>query len=346
MGTVPPVFPVALLAVPQVTGSTLHGLHDLFSSVGRDWDMVMGTRTRAARMPPVIVAAGGRDVPGANGVLVRPGRGFEDCECPALVCVPEVLVPPGRLDQPAYLEAGAWLREMHERGAVIAGVCSGSLLLAEAGLLDDGEATTHWGYCEMMKQQYPAITVCPGRALVATGPGHRVLTAGGGSSWHDLALYLVARFAGVEEAVRIARLYLIEFHQHGQAPYAALAHHRQRADPVIGACQEWIAMHYTEAAPVLAMVSRSGLPERSFKRRFKRATGLMPMEYVHTLRIEEAKQMLEASNLPIEAVAEEVGYEDASFFRRLFRRRAGMSPIEYRRRFGSLRRSLSESAAD
>ena len=91
------------------------------------------------------------------------------------------------------------------------------------------------------------------------------------------------------------------------------------------------------------MVKRSGLADRTFKRRFAVATGLSPMEYVHTLRLEEAKQMLEAGDLPIEAVANEVGYEDASFFGRLFRRKVGLTPAQYRKRFGNLRRVLQAS---
>ena len=88
------------------------------------------------------------------------------------------------------------------------------------------------------------------------------------------------------------------------------------------------------------MVERSGLTERTFKRRFARATGLSPMEYIHTLRLEEAKQMLEGGDLPVEAVANEVGYEDASFFGRLFRRKVGLTPAQYRKRFRGLRQAL------
>lgn len=106
-------------------------------------------------------------------------------------------------------------------------------------------------------------------------------------------------------------------------------------------CQAWIAEHYHEPAPVASMMRLSGLPERSFKRRFQQATGMPPLEYVHTLRLEEAKQMLEAGNETIESIANAVGYEDAGFFSRLFRRRVALTPAQYRRRFGTMRRTLS-----
>jgi transcriptional regulator GlxA family with amidase domain len=114
-------------------------------------------------------------------------------------------------------------------------------------------------------------------------------------------------------------------------------------DRHVAAVQEWIAENYAHTAPVAAMVERSTLPERSFKRRFTHATGLTPLEYVHTLRLEEAKQLLETTNVAIDVVANEVGYEDGSFFRRLFRRRVGLSPHAYRLRFSSFRRALANA---
>jgi transcriptional regulator GlxA family with amidase domain len=145
----------------------------------------------------------------------------------------------------------------------------------------------------------------------------------------------------VEAASHVARVHLVNWHDIGTQPYARLARTRQAADSVIGRCQEWIATHYREHAPVNAMVQLSGLAERSFKRRFQQATGLSPLQYVHTLRIEEAKQMLESGDAPMEQIADEVGYEDAGFFSRLFLRNVGLTPAQYRRRFGALRRALA-----
>ncbi len=113
---------------------------------------------------------------------------------------------------------------------------------------------------------------------------------------------------------------------------------------MIARCQTWIADHYHEPAPVAAMARLSGLAERTFKRRFEQATGMSPLEYVHTLRLEESKQMLEASNTPIEAIANEVGYEDAGFFARLFKRNVNLTPAQYRKRFGAMRKALTHGA--
>jgi transcriptional regulator GlxA family with amidase domain len=203
------------------------------------------------------------------------------------------------------------------------------------------EATIHWAYVASLTR-YPGVRVRPERALVVTGAGERIVMGGGGTSWQDVALFLIGRHVGLKEAREVARTYLVDWHEHGQRPFASLLIAKQTDDALITRCQEWAAMNYASASPVTAMMRMSGLPERSFVRRFTRATGMSPLEYVHRLRLEEAKQMLETGDASVEVVAAEVGYQDASFFGRLFRRHVGLTPAHYRRRFGSLRRALEK----
>ena len=169
--------------------------------------------------------------------------------------------------------------------------------------------------------------------------------AGGGTSHLDLILYLIARFVGLTEALEVAKAYLITWHDARQRPFTSLVTGKQTSDRVIARCQEWLADHYAEAAPVAAMVRLSGLSERTFTRRFVKSTGMSPLDYVQALRLEEAKQILETSDLPVEAVALEAGYQDNGFFGRLFRRRVGMTPAQYRRRWGNLHTLLRRSEA-
>jgi len=225
----------------------------------------------------------------------------------------------------------------------LAASCSGAMLLAEAGLLDGWEATTHWAWCEVLGERFPMVTVRPQRALVVSGEGQRLIMAGGGTSWMDLVLYIIARTIGVEQAIRVARVNLIDWHNVGQQPFARLARTRQVEDAEIARCQSWLAQHYDRRNPVGALVEYSGLAERSFKRRFQQATGMPPLEYVHSLRLEEAKHLLESADVSVEAVASEVGYEDPAFFGRLFRRTVNLTPAQYRRRFGALREALPKA---
>jgi transcriptional regulator GlxA family with amidase domain len=152
------------------------------------------------------------------------------------------------------------------------------------------------------------------------------MMAGSGAAWHMLALALIARFASPEEAMQVARVNLLASNDTSAVAYASLTRGRRAEDEVVARCQVWAASNYRVEAPVTQLVQLSGLPERTFKRRFTQATGLSPIEYVHMLRLEEAKQMLESTDLPVEAIAVEVGYQDASFFNRLFRRKVALTP--------------------
>lgn len=331
---------IAILAMPETTASVVYGMYDLFRSAGRDWPMVVHGRPGTELLRPRIVARRIGPLRAANDVVIQPDLALADVPPAAIVCVPEVMVAPEQPVAGRFAEEIAWLGERYAAGTTIATACSGALLLAEAGLLRGRDATSHWAYCDVLAQRYDDIRVRPGQALVVAGDGGRLVMAGGGTSWLDLALFLIARIAGVEEAMRLARLNLIDWHDAGQQPYARLVRSRQAGDAVVARCQTWIAEHYRRPAPVAAMARLSGLPERTFSRRFRTATGMAPLEYVHTLRLEEAKQMLECEDRPVEQIAHDVGYEDAGFFARLFRRKVGMTPARYRLRFGGLRRTL------
>jgi transcriptional regulator GlxA family with amidase domain len=157
--------------------------------------------------------------------------------------------------------------------------------------------------------------------------------SGASASWHDLVLYLVARHVGPAAAQAIAKFMLLQWHVDGQAPYVVFEAPTDHKDAAILDVQKWLNDYFTVAAPVEEMVKRSGLAERSFKRRFTKATGYSPIAYVQHLRIEEAKRRLERTDAPIDEISWAVGYEDPAFFRRLFKRITRITPGAYRRKF-------------
>ena len=164
----------------------------------------------------------------------------------------------------------------------------------------------------------------------ATG---RIVTAGGTTSWHDLAIHIISRHCSPGEALRIAKVYLLKWHGEGQLPYASLVRRQPHADSVVRHAEDWLSKNFRQPHGVAAVVRASGIPERSLKRRFKMATGSTLIGYVQNLRIEEAKRILETETTPLEDIAAEVGYENPAFFRRLFRRCTGLTPGQYRRMF-------------
>ncbi len=343
--TDPPIH-VALLAAPEVSASTLYGFYDVLSSTRRDWQMLHGRAEAASPFAVHVVSRDGQPLVGANGVRIVPTASFAELPRPDLVCITDMTVNPEESLAGRYDAEVAWIRGAHAAGATLASACSGAVLLAHTGLLEGLDATSHWAYCPALSQRHPSTRWHAERGLIVAGEGQRIVMGGTGMAWHGLVLALIARFASPEEAMQVARIYLLDVNTIAPTVYASLTRGAGQADedPAIARCRAWAAEHYASEAPVTQMARHSGLPERSFKRRFTQATGMSPLEYVHTVRLEEAKQMLEAGDDPVEAIAVEVGYQDASFFGRLFRRKVGVTPAQYRRRFGGLRRSLAEAA--
>lgn len=333
---------VALLAIPESSASTLYGMYDMFCSVGRDWPLVTEGQPGKSLISTSIVSRNGEGFASFNSAWIQPQKSFATMAQPDVICIPDLLVLPGESIRGRHEQELAWLRTQYAAGVYIATACTGALLLAEADMLNGQETTTHWAFCDAMREQYPQVKVQSERSLVIAGEEQRLLMAGGGTSWLDLALLLVARFFGAEEAMHLARMYLVDWHHQGQQPYAALTRPRHTDDALIAKCQQWVAHHYDEEAPVAKMAAMSGLNDRTFARRFSRATGMTPLEYIHALRLEEAKQLLEATEDPVEAIASEIGYEDTSFFSKLFRKKVGITPAQYRKRFGAIRKSLGD----
>jgi transcriptional regulator GlxA family with amidase domain len=174
--------------------------------------------------------------------------------------------------------------------------------------------------------------------LVLASESDGVITAGGVTAWQDLALHIIARLVGPEHAVRTAKVHLLAGHQDGQLPYAAMVKREDPNDAVIVQAQAWIADNYAIDNPVAAMAEGSGLQPRTFGRRFRAATGRRPIEYVHEVRIDEARRILESSSLAVDEVGYSVGYADPTFFRRLFKRMTGLTPAAYRRKFATISR--------
>jgi transcriptional regulator GlxA family with amidase domain len=293
---------------------------------------------------PRIVAAEHGPLELITGVSIVPQDAIDDVEETDIVFVPNVVVLTPEELHALDPRLVAWVAKMHRQGALICSACGGSLVLAAAGLLSGREATTHWTHVPVFRREFPDVKLLEDRILVQTGDGHSIVSCGGASSWQDLALLLVARYGSSEEAIRMSRFFLYQWHREGQLPYASMAANVVHGDGVVVRCQTWLAENYQRADVVAAAARLSGLPKRTFDRRFKAATGYSPLAYVQALRVEEAKHMLETGAASVDAIGREVGYENVASFRRLFRRLAGMPPGDYRRKF-RIPRAIVEAAA-
>lgn len=328
---------ILLLASPETSASILYGLFDVLTTVGSIFpELVKGAPERAL-LDVRIVSADGRPFSCVGDIPVRPHCAITDFASPSsvpdaiVVCdmyVAVTAVPTGR-----YPRECAWLREMHAAGAFLTSVCSGTLVLADSGVLEGREATAHWAYSDMFRRYFPRVTFRDSAVLCLKEQDAGIVTAGGANAWHDLAFYLIARFCGYSHAIQTAKVFLLTVHADSQCAYAVMTRPMDAKDAVIADCQAWIAENYDVENPVEQMARRSRLNARTFARRFQAATGYTPMDYVQALRMEEAKQELEKDKCSIEDVAALVGYGDDASFRRVFKRRVGLSPAAYRKKF-------------
>jgi transcriptional regulator GlxA family with amidase domain len=324
---------VSIVVFPECDPSIVYGVFDTLWAPGRFATNIAEKPQGPPLFEPRLVAAQAGPMQLITGVSIIPQDTIADVPRTDVVFVPNVVVDSVETVRLLDRRLIAWIRQMHAGGAQLYATCGGALVLAEAGLLEGGAATTHWAYAPLFRKMFPNVTLHIERLLVQSGPGHRVACSGGASSWQDLALLLVAKHGGTEEAIRMSKLFLYQWHRDGQLPYASMIQNVDHGDAVILHCQQWIGQNYQRQDIIAELVRESGLPKRSFDRRFRAATGYSPLAYVQTLRIEEAKQLLETSAIAVEQVGREIGYEDAASFRRLFRRLTGIAPGDYRRKF-------------
>jgi transcriptional regulator GlxA family with amidase domain len=323
---------VSLLAIPEAVVSTLSGIFDVMNAFA----MMPPSGDAPSHAPPFrveIVGLRAGPLELASRVPVTVQRSVAALDATDIIIVPSVLLGPEGWRKGGHPELVDWLRAMHRRGALLCSACSGIFLLAETGLFDGMDATVHYGYARAFAAAYPAVPIHPERVLVVSGRREELISSGASMTWHDLVLYLIGRHAGATAAQAVARFFALQWHQDGLAPYIVFEGRNDHGDLAVQAAQDWIAGHSSVAKPVEGMIRRSGLAERTFKRRFTGATGLSPIAYVQRLRIEDAKRRLERTEASVDEISWQVGYEEPAFFRRLFKRVTGLPPGAYRRRF-------------
>ncbi|ATN10363.1 AraC family transcriptional regulator [Pseudomonas sp. FDAARGOS_380] len=302
--------------------AAVHGLTDLFGVANR-----IAAEHESAQLPLLRVSHWQVDVHGT------PARTFDSHPGPHQPMM-AVLVPPSIAEftedqaPPALLQ---WLRQQHAAGTVLGGVCIGSIMLARSGLLDGRSATTHWSSAKSFAASYPAVRLEADKPIVDDGD---LITSAGLMAWSELGLRLVDRLMGPSVAADTARFLVIEHSASASQCGSNFAPILRHGDGAVLKVQHWLQASGAVDVSVAAMAQAANLEERTFLRRFRNATGLKPTEYCQHLRVGKARQMLEFTNGTIDHIAWTVGYQDPSAFRAIFKKITGLSPSDYRNRFG------------
>ncbi|MCL6735745.1 GlxA family transcriptional regulator [Streptomyces neyagawaensis] len=268
----------------------------------------------------------GAPVRTSSGLTVVPDQALTASATPHTL-----LVPGGQGTRNPAPDVVAWLREHGPRAERLVSVCTGAILLAEAGLLDGRRATTHWAYCDKLARDHPSVEVDPDPIYVRDG---QVATSAGVTAGIDLALALVEEDLGREVALGIARHLVVFLRRPGnQAQFSAqLAAQTARREP-LREVQQWITEHPGGDLSVETLAARARLSPRHFARAFQAETGTTPGRYVDRVRLEHARRLLEDTSDGVEEISRVCGYGTPEAMRRAFVKALGTAPAEYRRRF-------------
>ncbi len=224
-----------------------------------------------------------------------------------------------------------WIETQYGKGAEVASICTGAFLLASSGLLDGKSCSTHWSAADDLRTRFPDIDVKMG-SVITEEKG--LYTNGGAYSFLNLIIYLIEKFYDRETAIYCAKVFQIEIDRQSQLSFVIFKGQKQHHDDLVKKAQEYIERHPHEKISIGNLSSKLAAGRRNFDRRFIKATGDTPLEYSQRVKMESAKRAFETSRKTINEVMYDVGYSDAKAFREVFRKITGLSPVEYRSRYG------------
>ncbi len=322
---------VTLLALDDCFASNVIGTMDMLGTA----NLVAGQLDppRAAVFEWQVLSVDGEPVRASNGHPVAVDGAIEGSP-PASVIVIPAFGSPRPEEHIAAIRREArllpWLRTQYANGTTLASTCSASFLLAESGLLDGRPATTSWWLAPAFAERYPNVHLDISSMLTHSD---RLVCAGTGMSWLDLTLHLIEQYGGRDLARLCARYTVLDSRRRSQAPYIILNHAR-RYHPVVVKAERWIKANLHRELAVEDIAAEVAVSPRTLSRHFRECTGDSPSIFVQKLRVETGKALLEGTRLRLDAILERVGYRDDSAFRRLFKRYTGLSPRQYRERFG------------
>jgi transcriptional regulator GlxA family with amidase domain len=242
----------------------------------------------------------------------------------------DTIVVPACNDGLGTPELRAALCAAHARGARIASICTGALILAEAGLLEGRRATTHWAHTDWLIEHYPNIDVYPDVLYVEDGG---ILTSAGAAAGIDLCLHMVREDFGSEVANSVARRLVVPPHRDGgQAQYIDAPMPRCESDG-LAPLLDWAMARLGEPLTLEDLARQAHISTRTLVRRFQAGLGTTPLQWLLMQRVRRAQNLLEASDEPVERVASLAGFGTAANLRQHFTRTVGVAPMAYRRTF-------------
>jgi len=328
----------ALFLMDRCIGSSIHGILDAL--IASNYTLIK------SGLEPMFewhtISMDGLAVTPINGLKIQPDYSLQQYQ--QLKIEPDMwILPPvfhassnyKRVEQ-TLNHSEALLPVIHQhydRGGMFLSICSGSFLLAKAGLMQNRPALMHWNNEQHFHTMFPKLKIDTQKSIADYG---NIICANGGVlSYEHLVMYLVERFAGHRIAVDTAKLLMMNLNASSPLAYRNNIEMLKHSDDLVQQAQRYIERHYTENINLTSLSELLNISDRQLKRRFAKAIKCSPLQFVQKIRINRACNMLEITRIPSNKIVYEVGYQDESSFRRLFKKHMGMTMESYRQQFGS-----------
>ncbi len=248
----------------------------------------------------------------------------------------DLVYAPGFLGDPdAVLEKERklinWISQIDRTKTIVSAACNGNLLLAASGILNGKRATTHWSLVPRLRSEFSQVLLEPEKIIVDNTD---IISAAGVTAFYNLGLHIIQRFINAEISLACAKIFLVDAGRKLQSPYQIYQVSKSHGDEEIVEAQNWLEAHLEDEISVDELAQKVNLGQKTFQRRFKKATGETPLLYIQKLRIETAKRLLESGTYKtFHEITWKVGYNDASSFHKRFKLETGLTPAEYRSKF-------------
>lgn len=305
--------------------ASLIGAYEIFTRANEYWKA-----TGKEELFTIAVAGVSNKAEFDNGLLtVKPQVNISDIKQTNLIIIPS-LVRDYQMAMKGNKLLVDWIEKQYKNGAEVASMCTGTFMLASAGLLDGRSCATHWSAADTFRNMFPKVNLQPEK-LITDENG--IYTNGGGYSFLNLALYLVEKYYDRQAAIYCSKIFQIEMDRQSQSAFVIFKGQKTHGDEMVKEAQLFIENNLQEKISVEDLSARFAVGRRNFDRRFIKATGNTPVEYLQRVKIESAKKAFETTRKNINEVMYEVGYSDVKAFREVFRKITGMSPLEYRNKY-------------
>jgi len=307
------------------TIACISGAYEVFAAANDRW-----TKIGKKRLFKIELAGVSKKVKFYNGLLtVNPQASISAIKKTDLIIIPAFNYFYKKVvkENQALID---WVGKQYRNGAEVASTCTGAFMLAAAGLLDGKVCSTHWAAEDNFRAMFPKVKLHTEK-LITDEQG--IYTNGGGYSFLNLIIYLVEKYYDRETAIYCAKMFQIEIDRQSQSAFTIFTGQKLHGDEMVTKAQAYIESNLHEKISVDDLSTMFSVGRRNFDRRFVKATGNTPLEYVQRVKIESAKKAFEISRKTINEVMHEVGYSDVKAFREIFRKITGITPLEYRNKY-------------